>query len=375
MKVLSAVKAIENAAASLRALSNLAEQDLMEVIMDDLKYGTRNKRGDWSPSKPAGTAPLFVFPPQPLKFLKWLPNYFLPYNVLFALSAVAWWHWVLPDTAVMKALAWGWILKLFIVNCAAVFLFFGAFELRLYVLRSQGSRFKYNGKWPSEQRSKAFFFGRQNIDSMMRVFGTGLPIWTAIEVGILYAYANGYVPWLTFARNPWYLFALALVVPIIHETHFFILHRTIHWGPLYKWVHSVHHNSVNPSPWSSLSMHPVEQLGYLGVALWHLIIPSNPIIALYQLHFAGFGAIPGHVGFDKIEVTDDSAIDSHAYVHYLHHKYFEVNYGDGLIPFDKYFGTFHDGSRESDARMQARYQKVKERANAKAQANKAVAVK
>jgi sterol desaturase/sphingolipid hydroxylase (fatty acid hydroxylase superfamily) len=207
---------------------------------------------------------------------------------------------------------------------------------------------------------------------MMRVFGTGLPIWTAIEVGILYAYANGDVPWLTFAQNPWWLFALALCVPIIHETHFFILHRTIHFGPLYKWVHSVHHNSVNPSPWSSLSMHPVEQFGYLGVALWHLVIPSNPIIALYQLHFAGFGAIPGHVGFDKVEVTENTAVDSHAYIHYLHHKYFEVNYGDGLIPFDKWLGTFHDGSRESEARMLARYQKTKERANAKAQAKSAV---
>jgi sterol desaturase/sphingolipid hydroxylase (fatty acid hydroxylase superfamily) len=343
----------------------------MEVIMDDLKYGARNKRGDWSPSEPAGTAPVFVLPPRPLEFIKWLPNYFLPYNILFALSAVVWQRYALPEPEVMKSLAWGWILKLFVINCIAVFLFFGAFELGLYVLRIQGNRFKYNGKWPSEQRSKAFFFERQNIDNMMRVFGTGLPIWTAIEVGILYAYANGDVPWLTFAQNPWWLFALALCVPIIHETHFFILHRTIHFGPLYKWVHSVHHNSVNPSPWSSLSMHPVEQFGYLGVALWHLVIPSNPTIALYQLHFAGFGAIPGHVGFDKVEVTENTAVDSHAYIHYLHHKYFEVNYGDGLIPFDKWLGTFHDGSRESEARMLARYQKTKERANAKAQAKSA----
>jgi sterol desaturase/sphingolipid hydroxylase (fatty acid hydroxylase superfamily) len=193
----------------------------------------------------------------------------------------------------------------------------------------------------------------------MRMFGTGLPIWTAIEVGILYAFANGYVPWLSFAENPWYLFTMALLVPVIHETHFFILHRALHWRPLYKWVHCVHHNSVNPSPWSSLSMHPLEQIGYLGVALWHLVIPSNPIIALYQLHFAGFGSIPGHIGFDKVEITENAAFDSHAYIHCLHHKYFEVNYGDGLIPFDKWFGTFHDGSRDSEARMQARRQKTK----------------
>jgi len=336
--------------------------------MDDLNYGARNKRGDWSPGEAAATAPLFVLPPQPLKLLKWLPSYFLPYNLLFALSAVAWWHWVLPDVETMKSLAFGWVFRLFAVNCIAVFVFYGAFELRLYVWRAQGNRFKYNARWPSEQRSRAFFFERQNLDNMMRAFGTGLPIWTAIEVGFLHAFANGYVPWLGFAENPWYLFALALAVPIIHETHFYILHRTLHSRPLYKWVHSVHHNSVNPSPWSSLSMHPVEHLGYLGVALWHLVIPSNPIIALYQLHFAGFGAIPGHIGFDKIEVTENAAFDSHAYIHCLHHKHFEVNYGDGLIPFDKWFGTFHDGSREGEAQMRAR---TKERANGKAQAKSA----
>lgn len=334
--------------------------------MDDLQFGTRNKRGDWSPSQPAQTAPLFVFPPQPLKLLKWLPHYFLPYNVLWFGSALAWWYWVLPDPQVMQVLAWGWILKLLLVNCLAVFLFFGAFELRLYILRAQGNRFKYNGKWPSETRSPAFLFQRQNLDNMIRTFGTGLPIWTAIQVAILWTYANGFVPWLTFADHPVWLAVLALLVPVIHETHFFLLHRAIHWGPLYRHVHSVHHNSVNPSPWSSLSMHPVEQLGYLGVALWHLVLPSNPILALYQLHQAGFGAIPGHVGFDKVELTEDTAVDSHAYLHYLHHKYFDVNFGDGLIPFDRWLGTFHDGSKEGEARMQAAYERKKARLNAAA---------
>ncbi|MES2144540.1 MAG: sterol desaturase family protein, partial [Pseudomonadota bacterium] len=158
---------------------------------------------------------------------------------------------------------------------------------------------------------------------------------------------------------------LCLVVPVIHEFHFFCIHRLIHTPLLYKWVHSVHHNSINPSPWSSLSMHPVEHLLYFSTIFYHLIIPSNPIIAIYQLHVAGFGAVPGHVGFDKIEVTDETTVDSHAYIHYLHHKYFEVNYGDGLIPIDKWLGTFHDGSKDSDEQMKARFQAKKARANAK----------
>ena len=111
-------------------------------------------------------------------------------------------------------------------------------------------------------------------------------------------------------------------------------------------------------------MHPVETFIYHAVALWHLIIPSNPLIALYQLHIAGYGALNGHIGFEKLELPKDKALDSQAYLHYLHHKHFEVNYGgEGLIPLDKWFGTWHDGSKEGEARMNERYAKKVARLN------------
>lgn len=323
--------------------------------MDDLLYGKRNKRGDWAPNEPASVAPIWAMPPRFKKVLKWLPHYFMPYDVIWILSAFAWWHWVLPDVETMKTLQWGWILKLLAANTIAVFAFFGLYEWRLYRRRAQGTRFKYNGKWPSENRSDAFWFKSQTIDGMLRTLFHAMPIWLAIQVAILYAHANGYVPWVSFAEHPYYLVGLALLMPVIHETHFYLIHRLIHTPFLYKHVHSIHHNSVNPSPYSSLSMHPVELVLYLGMAFWHLIIPSNPILAMYQLHRAGFGAIPGHIGFDKIEVGDNTSVDTHAYIHYLHHKYFEVNYGDGLVPFDKWFGTFHDGTADSEERMNRRF--------------------
>ena len=332
--------------------------------MDDLKYGTRDKRGNYAPNEPAGTAPVFVWPPKPLEFLKWIPTYFFPYNALFFLSALAWWQWVIPPVEVMQHLAWGWVLKLLAVNAVAVFLWYFAFEVQLYVRRTQGNRFKYNGKFPSDTPSDVFWFKSQNLDNVLRAFLSGVPIWTGTQVVVLWAFANGYAPWLSFSANPIYLGVLCLLVPVIHEFHFFCIHRLIHTPFLYKWVHSVHHNSINPSPWSSLSMHPVEHLLYFAATFYHLIIPSNPIIAMYQLHYAGFGAVPGHVGFDKVELTENTAVDSHAYIHYLHHKYFEVNYGDGLIPLDKWLGTFHDGSKQADEQMKARYLAKKARANA-----------
>jgi sterol desaturase/sphingolipid hydroxylase (fatty acid hydroxylase superfamily) len=332
--------------------------------VDDLQFGMRNKRGDWAPKTRIEVAPLYAMPPKPIAVLKWLPHYFLPWNLLFAASALAYWRFIVPPVETLKTLQLGWALWLFAVNCVTVFLFYSAIELRLYVLRSQGNHFKYNSRFPSDKPNEVFWFNSQNVEGMLRTFLTGVPIWTAFEIGMLWAYGNGIGPWVGFADHPLYLAALALLVPVYHETHFFLIHRLIHWGPLYRWVHSVHHNSVNPSPWSSLSMHPIEQLLYFSSVLLHVIIPSNPILAIYQLNFAGFGAVVGHIGFDKIEIGEAAGFDSHAYAHYLHHKYFEVNYADGLVPLDKLFGTWHDGTPEGEARMNARFAKRQARVNA-----------
>ena len=333
--------------------------------MDDLKFGTRDKRGDWAPKAALGISPLFRLPPNPVKVLKWLPSYLLPWNMLFMATGALFWSFLFPDVATMKVLHWGWVLQILALNLGSVTLFYSALELRLYILRRQSNQFKYNAKFPSDARNDAFWFGSQNLEGALRSLGTGVPIWTGFQVLIAWAFASGYVPWMTFSNNFWYLLLLGFCVPIWHEFHFFCIHRLIHTPFLYKYVHSVHHNSVNPSPWSSLSMHPLEQFLYFTSSLLHLIIPSNPVVALYQLHYSGFGAVVGHIGFDKIKLADEAGFDTHAYAHYLHHKYFEVNYGDGLMPLDRLFGSWHDGTPESDARMAARFRKKVEKANRK----------
>lgn len=54
-------------------------------------------------------------------------------------------------------------------------------------------------------------------------------------------------------------------------------------------------------------------------------------------------------------------METQAYAHYLHHKYFEVNYSDGLLPFDRWFGTWNDGTKKGDLMMKARLDRRKER--------------
>jgi len=335
--------------------------------MDDLNYGTRNKRGDFAPSATLEIAPFWSWPPQFGKILAWIPGYIWPWNALHMATALLYWRFIIPDIATMQTMRSGWALWLYCVNAAAIFILYGSVEFFYYVKRRQATRFKFNARFPTDHPSDVFWFKRQNIDNVLRTYLTSIPLWTLVEVLTLWAFANGFVPWLRWSDHPLYLAVLVLLVPAIHEVHFFLIHRAIHWGPLYRWIHSVHHNSVNPSPWSSLSMHPVEAFLYHAVAFWHLVIPSNPIVALFQLHVAGFGALNGHIGFDKLELTERRTLDSHAWAHYLHHKYFEVNYGgDGLIPLDRWFGTQHDGSKAGDVLMQARFERKRARLNANA---------
>ncbi len=334
--------------------------------MDDLQFGTRNKRGDFKPNGRLEFAPFWEWPLSIGKIARWFVGYLWPWNAFHMAVTALYWAFVIPAVGSFETLTWGPALALWAINAAGIFLMYGSIEFFYYVKRKQSTRFKYNVKFPAEQPSDVFWFKSQNIDNFMRSFFISIPLWTLVEIIFLHAFAVGWVPSVSFAEHPYYLAAIILISPAIHEVHFFCIHRLIHVPVLYKWIHSVHHNSVNPSPWSSLSMHPVEGFLYHAVALWHLVIPSNPFLALFQLHLAGYGALNGHIGFDKLEITEDTPLDSHAYAHYLHHKYFEVNYGgDGIIPLDRWFGSWHDGTAEGEALMDARFQKKKAKMNAR----------
>jgi sterol desaturase/sphingolipid hydroxylase (fatty acid hydroxylase superfamily) len=75
-----------------------------------------------------------------------------------------------------------------------------------------------------------------------------------------------------------------------------------------------------------------------------------------HLVHAGLSPAAGHSGFDEVELkAGKTVLPNHNLFHYLHHRYFECNYGgDGSVPIDRWFGSFHNGSREAHTRMRAR---------------------
>ena len=72
---------------------------------------------------------------------------------------------------------------------------------------------------------------------------------------MLWAFANDYMlfpikDWLSSPYVAIYCVLLFIFIPIIQHIHFYLIHRLIHWKPLYDHIHSFHHKNVNVGPWS-----------------------------------------------------------------------------------------------------------------------------
>ena len=327
--------------------------------MDDTEFGVRDKNGNWAPSDPISYGPAFAWPPEPRALLKWFfgfPGYLLPWNLLYAVAALGIWFYLTPPIETFESLSPGWVGVIFLRNLVLAICVYGAWHLWLYVWRKQDATFKYNPMWP-KTNSAVFTFNNQTYDNIFWTLVSGVPIWTGYEVLMLWSYANGYAPMINPAENPVGFVALFFLVPFVHEVGFYFAHRSLHWPPLYRIAHKLHHRNVNPGPWSGLSMHPVEHLIYFSSILIFFIVPAHPIHMINLASRLGLAPAQGHTGFDRVVMGEDTAMDTSYYAHYLHHKHFEVNYADGMVPLDKWFGSFHDGTPEADEAMRARRQR------------------
>jgi sterol desaturase/sphingolipid hydroxylase (fatty acid hydroxylase superfamily) len=226
-------------------------------------------------------------------------------------------------------------------------------HLRLYTFRGQGSAYKLNPKWLGG-KSPAFLWGNQLADNIFLNLANACAVCTAYEVTMMWGYANGVIAFLDWRTEPVAFALIVLAIPLWREIHNYWTHRLIHWKPLYRTVHHIHHKNVNIGPWSGLAMHPVEHIiNFSAAAIWW-IVPSHPLIALFTLQHTLFAPAPGHAGFHQLVMKGKFTLPSD-YFHYVHHRYFECNYGNPVVPFDRWFGTFHDGSAQAHARMQERW--------------------
>ncbi len=176
---------------------------------------------------------------------------------------------------------------------------------------------------------------------------SGVTQLTGFQVVTMWMMAKGYAPTVMLSSNPiWFLLAF-LLLPIWSAFHFYWVHRLLHVPLLYTKVHSLHHRNVNIGPWSGLSMHPVEHFLYLSSLCIHWFVASHPIHLIFHIIYQGPGAAMTHTGYEDLLIKDKRRLALGTFYHQLHHRFYECNYGNQEMPWDRWFGTFNNGTEEA----------------------------
>jgi Delta7-sterol 5-desaturase len=156
-----------------------------------------------------------------------------------------------------------------------------------------------------------------------------------------------------------YLFISFPLTVVFHDFYFYWTHRFMHLKRVYKYVHRVHHESTNPSPWAAYAFHPWEAvIQALVFPIMLFTVPLHPIvITLFLLHMIIRNVI-GHLGFEifpkgwtKNKWLEWTTAVTH---HNLHHEKFTTNYG-------LYFSWWDRWMKTEDKAYHQKFEEVKSR--------------
>ncbi len=310
------------------------------------------------PNVPIKVSPLFNWPLKPLEVLKWIWKswFIITENLILIVVACISFFWFHPPLEQAQTFSIEWVAKLHVRNILLLSAVAGGLHLYFYTFTQQGQKLKYDPR-PLSKSGRQFTLGGQVRDNMFWSLGSGVFFWTSYEALMFWAMANGWAPVLLWVDSPvWFIF-LFLLTPIWISFHFYWIHRLLHWPPVYKLAHALHHRNINVGPWSGLSMHPLEHLLFFSSILIHFLVPAHPLHILFHMQHQSLTAATSHTGFENLLVKDSKTLALGTFHHQLHHRYFEVNYGNLQMPWDKWFGSFHDGTAEAHERMKHRQTK------------------
>jgi len=251
--------------------------------------------------------------------------------------------WYTLDIDAAKEFRAQWILQIVFRDLFITYATAGLWDWILYgsYFRERMKPYKFNSVYPpwKQLSHDIFWCTSATLTASM------------VEIVVLHLWAAGYVSYLTTAEfwlSPTATVLWILLMPYWRLTHFFFIHRGMHpWRTkrvpdlgyyLYKYVHSLHHKSYNPTSFSGISMHPVESTLYYTAALVPVFFRAHPLVFLYTKMDLTMGALIGHSGFN--------APGGGSYPHYLHHAKYEINYGENYAPLDWLFGTFGNGIKK-----------------------------
>ena len=286
---------------------------------------------------------LYTWPPRPMKIARFLLlDLLYPWGLIYLLLAFPTWWFLTPSLETMAHLEPGWIGLLWLRNCGFLVLFAGGLHWYLHKSKSQGEAYLLNRK-PLPSHNPVFLWGDQIKDNMFWSIASGVSVWTAFEAITYWVYASGTLP---IVENPWYFVGCFYLLFFWSTANFYAVHRALHFRPLYRYAHELHHRNVEVGPWSGIAMHPLEHLVYFTPFILWWLIPVHPVIVILTGFYQGLNPALSHCGYDYVKIGK-LKLKTGDWFHQLHHQYFNLNYGNIPTPFDKLFDSWHDGSKAS----------------------------
>ena len=266
-----------------------------------------------------------------------------PLGFLYLAMAFPIWWFLTPSLETMAVFAPDWVALLWLRNCALLFLFAGSLHWWLHRQNKQGRQYRMNRNTLAVD-PKAFLWGDQVKDNMFWSIVSGVTVWTGFEVISYWIYASGHLP---IVDDPWWFVASIYILFFWSTANFYVGHRFLHWRPMYRSVHSLHHRNVDIGPWSGISMHPIEHLLYFSPFILWWVVPVHPIVIIVTGMYQALNPTVSHSGFEYLKLGRKLKVNTGDWYHQLHHQYFNLNYGNTFLPIDKWMDSWHDGSQES----------------------------
>jgi sterol desaturase/sphingolipid hydroxylase (fatty acid hydroxylase superfamily) len=148
-------------------------------------------------------------------------------------------------------------------------------------------------------------------------------------------------------------FVISIVLILfVHDTYFYWIHRAMHSRLGMKYVHLIHHKSINPSPWAAFSFHPIEALLEASIILIIVFLfPVHKYAVISFMLIMTMYNVYGHLGWElfprNFHRTSIGKWINTSVNHNLHHKKFDGNYGLYFLIWDRLMGTIRSDYDET----------------------------
>ena len=155
------------------------------------------------------------------------------------------------------------------------------------------------------------------------------------------AIANGYgrVYWNVDEHGWGWLVASVALYLAFTETCIYWIHRGLHTGVGYRWLHKYHHDWRVPTSWVSMAFHPLDS--FLQA------LPHHLFGFIFPLHGAIYVTMIGFVSLWSVSIHDRVSLVRWRFLNYtgnhtLHHWFASYNYGQFFTIWDRLMGTWRD---------------------------------